>query len=130
MTNKAKAPLLIKKYATRRLYNTGTGTHITHLDVAQLVIDGVDFTVVDVKSGRDITGPVLTQVLFEREGKHGRLLPTTFLRHLIKFYGEDMQTVVPAYLELSMDLLTKFRDGASHGSRDQGSTREVTRTSR
>jgi polyhydroxyalkanoate synthesis repressor PhaR len=87
---------VIKKYANRRLYNTGTSTYVTLDDLAQMVKRGEDFTVQDAKSGDDITHSVLTQIIFEQESKNGNtLLPISFLRQLISYYGDQMQTFVP-----------------------------------
>ena len=110
-----KAPITIKKYANRRLYNTGTSTYVTLEDLAVMVKKGEDFVVFDAKSGDDITRPVLAQIIFEQEGKDGQsLLPITFLRQLIRFYGDSMQMLVPSYLEYSIGNLTnqqqKFRE--------------------
>ena len=114
MTNE-KQPVTIKKYANRRLYNTGTSTYVTLEDLAGMVKNGEDFVVFDAKSGEDITRSVLAQIIFEQEGKAGQnLLPIAFLRQLIRFYGDSMQMLVPSYLEFSIDQLTKdsqkFRD--------------------
>jgi polyhydroxyalkanoate synthesis repressor PhaR len=96
-------PVVIKKYANRRLYNTGTSTYVTLEDLAEMVKRGEDFTVQDAKSGEDITHPVLTQIIFELENKDGQnMLPIPFLRQLISFYGDQMQMVVPSFLEQSM----------------------------
>ncbi len=110
-----KTPITIKKYANRRLYNTGTSTYVTLEDLAVMVKKGEDFVVFDAKSGEDITRPVLAQIIFEQEGKDGQsLLPITFLRQLIRFYGDSMQMLVPSYLEYSIGNLTnqqqKFRE--------------------
>ena len=95
--------VVIKKYANRRLYNTGTSTYVTLEDLAAMVKKGEDFTVQDAKSGEDITHPVLTQIIFELENKDGQnMLPVPFLRQLISFYGDQMQMVVPSFLEQSM----------------------------
>ncbi|MGJ0391954.1 MAG: polyhydroxyalkanoate synthesis repressor PhaR [Methylocystis sp.] len=103
-----KKPTIIKKYANRRLYDTGTSTYVTLEDLAGMVKRGEDFVVCDAKSGEDITRPVLTQIIFEQEGKDGQsLLPIAFLRQLIRFYGDSMQMLVPSYLEFSIDKLTK-----------------------
>jgi polyhydroxyalkanoate synthesis repressor PhaR len=103
-----KKPTVIKKYANRRLYDTGTSTYVTLEDLAAMVKRGEDFVVSDAKSGEDITRPVLTQIIFEQEGKDGQsLLPIAFLRQLIRFYGDSMQMLVPSYLEFSIDKLTK-----------------------
>jgi polyhydroxyalkanoate synthesis repressor PhaR len=110
-----KAPVTIKKYANRRLYNTGTSAYVTLEDLAVMVKRGEDFVVFDAKSGEEITRSVLTQIIFEQEGKGGQsLLPIAFLRQLIRFYGDSMQMMVPSYLEFSLDKLTSeqeaFRD--------------------
>ena len=110
MTVSEKLPITVKKYANRRLYNTDTSTYVTLEDLAGMVKGGEDFTVYDAKTGEDITRSVLTQIIFEQEGKSGQsLLPTTFLRQLIRFYGDSMQMVVPSYLEFSIDKLTSER---------------------
>ena len=108
---KAQATV-IKKYANRRLYNTATSTYVTLDDLASMVKSGQDFLVYDAKSGDDITRSVLTQIIFEEENKGGAqtLLPVNFLRQLIKFYGDQMQGMVPSYLEFSLDNLTKDQD--------------------
>lgn len=103
-----KKPTVIKKYANRRLYDTGTSTYVTLEDLAGMVKRGEDFAVCDAKTGEDITRQVLTQIIFEQEGKDGQsLLPIAFLRQLIRFYGDSMQMLVPSYLEFSIDKLTK-----------------------
>ncbi|WP_314089772.1 polyhydroxyalkanoate synthesis repressor PhaR [Shinella sp. M31] len=100
--------IVIKKYANRRLYNTGTSTYVTLDDLAVMVKKGEDFTVQDAKSGEDITHSVLTQIIFEQESKTGNtLLPISFLRQLISYYGDQMQMVVPSYLEHSMQAFTE-----------------------
>lgn len=98
------APVVkIKKYANRRLYNTATSSYVTLENLCQMVKDGQDFVVEDAKSGDDITRGVLTQIIFEEESKGGQqLLPIGFLRRLISFYGDSLQTLVPSYLEVSM----------------------------
>ena len=104
--------IIIKKYANRRLYNTATSTYVTLDDLALMVKAGQNFQVVDAKTGEDITRSVLTQIIFEEENKGGAqtLLPVNFLRQLIKYYGDQMQGVVPGYLEFSLDNLTKDQD--------------------
>ncbi len=103
-----KPPTIIKKYANRRLYHMGTSTYVTLEDLAGMVRAGEDFVVSDAKSGEDITRSVLAQIMFEQENKVGQnLLPTTFLRQLIRFYGDNMQALVPRYLEFSMEHLTR-----------------------
>lgn len=97
------APVVIKKYANRRLYNTATSAYVTLDHLAQMVKEKTDFVVYDAKTGDDITRPVLTQIIFEEESKGGQtLLPIPFLRQLISFYGDSLQGVVPQYLEMSM----------------------------
>lgn len=110
-----KEPTVIKKYANRRLYHTGTSSYVTLEDLAGLVRAGEDFAVYDAKSGEDITRSVLAQIIFDEEAKDGQnLLPIAFLRQLIRFYGDSMQALVPRYLEFSMDNFTqdqnKFRE--------------------
>src|SRR5690349_377470 len=97
------APVVIKKYANRRLYNTATSAYVTLDHLSQMVKDKTDFVVYDAKTGDDITRSVLTQIIFEEESKSGQtLLPIPFLRQLISFYGDSLQSVVPQYLEMSM----------------------------
>ena len=97
-------PITIKKYANRRLYNTASSAYVTLADLAKMVKAGEDFVVFDAKTNDDITRSVLTQIIFEQEGIEGQsLLPTTFLRQLIRFYGDSMQAVLPSYLEFSID---------------------------
>ena len=101
-------PTVIKKYANRRLYHTGTSTYVTLEDLAGMVRQGEDFVVYDAKSGEDITRTVLTQIIFEQENKEGQnLLPVTVLRQLIRFYGDSLQSLVPSYLEFSMNNLSQ-----------------------
>jgi polyhydroxyalkanoate synthesis repressor PhaR len=108
---KPDEPITIKKYANRRLYNTGTSTYVTLEDLAQMVKNGEDFVVYDAKTGEDITRSVLAQIIFEQENKEGQsLLPIAFLRQLIRFYGDSMQTLVPRFLEISMSSLTREQD--------------------
>ena len=108
---KSDTPTTIKKYANRRLYNTGTSTYVTLEDLAAMVKEGEDFLVYDAKTGEDITRSVLAQIIMEQENKPGQnLLPTAFLRQLIRFYGDNMQMVVPKYLEQSIDTLTREQE--------------------
>src|SRR5437764_9910569 len=88
-------PVVVKKYANRRLYNTETSSYITLDNLAEMVRGGRDFVVYDAKSGEDITRGVLTQIIVEEESKGKALLPTAFLRQLIGFYGDSMQSLVP-----------------------------------
>jgi polyhydroxyalkanoate synthesis repressor PhaR len=108
---KTAKPVTIKKYANRRLYNTGTSTYVTLEDLAAMVKNGEDFVVYDAKTGEEITRSVLTQIIFEQENKEGQnLLPIAFLRQLIRFYGDSMQMLVPRYLEVSIDSLTREQE--------------------
>jgi len=97
-----KAPIIVKKYANRRLYNTATSSYVTLDDLAKLIKDGGDFVVQDAKTGEDLTRSVLTQIIVEQEQKGQNLLPISFLRQLISFYGDSMQFLVPGYLEQAM----------------------------
>jgi polyhydroxyalkanoate synthesis repressor PhaR len=107
---KSDEPTIIKKYANRRLYNTGTSTYVTLEDLAGMVKHEEDFVVYDAKTGEDITRPVLTQIIFEQESKGQNLLPIAFLRQLIRFYGDSLQNLVPSYLEYSISSLTKDQE--------------------
>jgi polyhydroxyalkanoate synthesis repressor PhaR len=108
---KSEEPITIKKYANRRLYNTGTSTYVTLEDLAVMVKAGENFVVYDAKTGEDITRSVLAQIIFEQENKEGQnLLPINFLRQLIRFYGDSMQMMVPRYLEVSIDSLTREQE--------------------
>ena len=99
---KSEEPVIIKKYANRRLYNTGTSTYVTLEDLASMVKAGEDFVVYDAKTNDDITRGVLAQIIFEEESRGEALLPVQFLRQLIGFYGGQMQGVLPSYLEMSL----------------------------
>jgi polyhydroxyalkanoate synthesis repressor PhaR len=111
-----QGPIAIKKYANRRLYHTGTSTYVTLDDLAKMVRNGEDFQVTDAKTGDDITRSVLAQIIFEEENKQDgqSLLPSDFLKQLIRFYGDSMQALVPSYLQFSMQSLMgeqqKMRD--------------------
>ncbi|NNJ77589.1 MAG: polyhydroxyalkanoate synthesis repressor PhaR [Anderseniella sp.] len=107
MSDDKSDPIVIKKYANRRLYNTASSAYVTLDDLSQMVKDGSDFVVHDAKSGENITRQVLTQIIFEEEAKGENLLPIDFLRQLIRFYGDSMQAFVPSYLQFSMDHLTR-----------------------
>src|SRR5271166_5754974 len=97
-----KPPVVVKKYANRRLYNTESSSYITLDTLAEMVHSGRDFVVYDAKTGEDITRGVLTQIIVDEEGKGAALLPIGFLRQLIGFYGDSMQTLVPKYLEQAL----------------------------
>ncbi|MFZ5608190.1 MAG: polyhydroxyalkanoate synthesis repressor PhaR [Pseudomonadota bacterium] len=104
-------PIVIKKYANRRLYNTGTSSYVTLDDLAAMVKKGCEFVVQDAKTGEDITRSVLTQIIVEEEAKGGQtLLPISFLRQLIAFYGHGLQALVPQYLEASMAAFAAQQD--------------------
>ena len=105
--SRAEGPVIIKKYANRRLYNTQTSSYVTLDHLAAMVKDGIEFEVQDARTGDDITRSVLTQIIFEEEAKGQSLLPIKFLRQLIRFYGDSLQTFVPSYLDMSMDSFTK-----------------------
>jgi len=96
------APVIIKKYANRRLYNTATSSYVTLDNLSQMVRLGGDFIVYDAKNGEDITRSVLTQIIVEEEQKGQNLLPISFLRQIIGFYGNNMEWLVPRYLEFTM----------------------------
>jgi polyhydroxyalkanoate synthesis repressor PhaR len=104
------APVVVKKYANRRLYNTETSSYVTLEDLAAMVRQGREFVVYDAKSGEDITRSVLTQIIVEQEGKGANLLPIQFLRHLIGIYGEPVQSLVPHYLESAMTAFARQQE--------------------
>jgi polyhydroxyalkanoate synthesis repressor PhaR len=105
-------PVVIKKYANRRLYNTDTSTYVTLDDLAAMVKGGRDFVVFDAKSGDDLTHSVLTQIIVEQESRMGgqTLLPIPFLRQLIRFYGDSIEKMVPSYLQVSLEMLAKEQE--------------------
>jgi polyhydroxyalkanoate synthesis repressor PhaR len=104
------APVTIKKYANRRLYNTSTSSYVTLEHLCQMVKEGVDFVVFDAKTGEDITRQILTQIIVEEEAKGQNLLPISFMRKLIGFYGDNMQWALPSYLDHSMQSFTHNQD--------------------
>jgi polyhydroxyalkanoate synthesis repressor PhaR len=105
----APGPIIIKKYANRRLYNTETSSYVTLEHLCDMVKEGVEFEVRDARTGEDITRQVLAQIIFEEENKGQHLLPIQFLRQLIRFYGDSLQAFVPSYLEMSMESFTKHQ---------------------
>ena len=107
---KAESPVIIKKYANRRLYNTQTSSYVTLDHLAQMVKEGTEFEVRDARTGEDITRSVLTQIIFEEEAKGQSLLPIKFLRQLIRFYGDSLQGFVPGYLDMSMESFAKNQE--------------------
>jgi polyhydroxyalkanoate synthesis repressor PhaR len=96
-------PIIIKKYANRRLYNTSSSSYITLDDLSRMTRAGVDFQVLDAKTGSDITHQILTQIIMEEESSGEQMLPISFLRSLISMYGNSMQSMIPHYLEATMD---------------------------
>jgi len=130
----AQAPITIKKYANRRLYNTETSSYVTLDNLAQMVKDGKEFAVYDAKTSEDITRSVLTHIIVEEESKGQNLLPISFLRHLISFYGDSLQAVVPNYLEHSMSSFARnqeqmrdYLDGAFGGLNPFGPMEEISK---
>jgi len=113
-----KATVVIKKYANRRLYNTATSSYVTLDHLCQMVKDGVEFAVYDAKSGEDITRSVLTQIIVEEEAKGQNLLPINFLRQLISFYGDNLQFLVPRYLEHTMQYFASNQEQMRNYMRD------------
>jgi polyhydroxyalkanoate synthesis repressor PhaR len=106
----ALPPVIIKKYANRRLYDTESSSYITLEHLAAMTREGREFKVVDARSGEDITRSVLTQIIMEQENGEQTMLPVPFLRQLIGLYGNSMQAMVPVYLEASMDALKKNQE--------------------
>ncbi len=109
-TEAKEPPITIKKYANRRLYNTATSSYVTLDYLSQMVKEGTDFVVYDAKSGDDITRQILTHIIVEEEGKGQNLLPIDFLRHLISFYGDSLESVVPNYLDYSMQAFARNQE--------------------
>lgn len=108
--DQTKQPVVIKKYANRRLYNTETSTYVTLEDLAAMVRSERDFVVYDAKTNEDLTHSVLTQIILEQESRGQNLLPINFLRQLIRFYGDSLQSFVPSYLEVSMETFTRNQE--------------------
>lgn len=106
--------IVIKKYANRRLYNTATSSYVTLDHLCEMVKQSKEFVVRDAKTGDDITRSVLTQIIFEEEGKGQNLLPINFLRQLIRFYGDSLQSFIPSYLEMSMNSFSKEQEKLRH----------------
>ena len=109
-SNGASDTVIIKKYANRRLYDTSTSSYVTLDHLSELVRKEIDFEVVDAKSGEDLTRQVLTQIIFEKENKGEGALPVNFLRKLIGFYGAGSQSLLPAWLEMSMNSFAESQD--------------------
>ncbi|MEE2525992.1 polyhydroxyalkanoate synthesis repressor PhaR [Hyphobacterium sp. HN65] len=106
----ASDAIVIKKYANRRLYDTSTSQYVTLDYVRKLVKEGADFTVVDAKSGEDLTHSVLSQIIFEEEARGENLLPLPFLRQLIQYYDDSLQSVVPSYLQATMEAFAQQQE--------------------
>jgi polyhydroxyalkanoate synthesis repressor PhaR len=104
------APIIIKKYANRRLYNTGTSSYVTLDHLSDLVKGETPFVVQDAKSGEDITRQILTQIIFEHESRGQSVLPAEFLRQIIRFYGDNLQSYLPSYLNMSIDTFSRSRE--------------------
>ena len=112
-----KQPIIVKKYANRRLYNTETSTYVTLDDLGQMVRSDRDFVVYDAKTGDDLTHAVLTQIIVDQEsrGKGPNLLPTPFLRQLIRFYDDiGVSKMVPGYLQMSLEALAREQERLRH----------------
>src|SRR6478735_3629606 len=101
--DRANEPIIIKKYANRRLYNTRSSSYITLEDLSRMTREGTDFQIIDAKTGNDITHQILTQIIMEEESHGEQMLPISFLRQLISMYGNSMQQLMPHYLEATMD---------------------------
>ncbi|HEY2445886.1 MAG TPA: polyhydroxyalkanoate synthesis repressor PhaR [Rhizomicrobium sp.] len=108
--SKPADPVVIKKYANRRLYNTKTSSYVTLDHLCEMVKEGTEFEVRDARTGDDITHSVLTQIIFEEESKGQNLLPIRFLRQLIRFYGDSLQAFIPGYLDMSMESFTRHQE--------------------
>lgn len=111
MSDPVAEPVVIKKYANRRLYNTASSAYVTLEHLSEMVKQGQDFVVYDAKTNEDITRSVLTQIIFEQESRNGQnLLPVSFLRQLIRFYGDNLQAFLPTYLEMSLNSFSREQD--------------------
>ena len=125
-TDRPVAPVVIKKYANRRLYDTESSIYITLDTLAEMVRQGRDFVVFDAKTGDDITRSVLTQIIVEEETKGRNMLPTAFLRQLIGFYGDSLQGLVPGYLEHVMEQFAAQQADAKANAQKPGAEPEET----
>jgi len=105
---------VVKKYANRRLYNTASSSYVTLDDLSKMVRDGEDFVVFDAKTGEDLTRSILTQIILEEDGKGRNLLPTNFLRQLIRYYDDSLRAFLPRYLEMSMENFSSNQDQIRH----------------
>ncbi len=118
-------PIAIKKYANRRLYNTASSSYVTIDGLAAMVAEGMDFRVFDAQSGEDITAVVLLQIVLDRETGGQQLLPVSFLRCLIGFYGDSLQPLVPRYLEHAMQTFVANGGQLRDHMRDAESTATI-----
>ncbi|WP_293612055.1 polyhydroxyalkanoate synthesis repressor PhaR [Ponticaulis sp.] len=109
-TSNIDDPIIIKKYANRRLYDTSSSSYVTLEHLSNLVREGKDFVVQDAKSGEDLTRSVLSQIIFEQENKGGNALPVNFLRQVIRFYGDSVSSALPTYLDMAMNNFTKNQE--------------------
>lgn len=105
---------IVKKYANRRLYNTASSSYVTLDDLSQMVRNGEYFVVYDAKSREDLTRSILTQIILEEDGKGRNLLPVNFLRHLIRFYDDNLRAFLPRYLEMSMENFSDNQEQMRH----------------
>lgn len=110
MKRHTSEPIVIKKYANRRLYNTDTSSYVTLDDLCEMVKEGAEFIVYDAKSGEDLTRQILTQIIFEQESHGENLLPINFLRNIITFYDNNLKEFVPAYLDSTMQSFIKNQE--------------------
>ncbi|MCB1556747.1 MAG: polyhydroxyalkanoate synthesis repressor PhaR [Alphaproteobacteria bacterium] len=107
---RAEGPTIVKKYANRRLYDTGRSSYVTLDDLCEMVKEGHDFIVQDAKTGEDLTRQVLTQIIVDREAKGENMLPVSFMKQLIGFYGDNLQSLVPNYLEQAFEAFSKNQE--------------------
>lgn len=129
-------PVIIKKYANRRLYNTETSIYITLEELRLMVKEGRDFVVQDAKSGEDLTRQTLAQIIFEQETKGLSVMPTEFLRSIIGCYDDGVSEVLRQYLTASMhsftenqDKMRRYMDKAAGGDMfGVGQLEEITRS--
>jgi len=105
-----QSPLLIKRYASRRLYNTETSDYVTLEDIAGFIRAGREVQIVDLKSGDDLTRQYLLQIIAEHESRGENVLPLNVLTDLVRSYTTQAQSVVPQFLAISFDML---REGQS-----------------
>jgi polyhydroxyalkanoate synthesis repressor PhaR len=112
---KKKQPIIIRKYANRRLYNTEISSYVTLEDLCTMIKKGENFIVRDAKTGQDITKSVLQQIIFEQESKGANLLPAEFLKNVIAFYDDSLKNVVPVYLNSVMQAFIHKQDEIKKG---------------